>query len=463
MSSSSNSGLAKVEQDSPNKVPVLLQGDLTPSVMRQYENACLGFFEGKEIAPEKQVRKILTGLRDDCIQEWISIDRDEILGLMFAEFMVEFKAGFLPEDWEKITRIELLTMQQGSGSFWDFGVKVQSKNALLHDTESFLDKDQLCHRIESGMTPKLTLHCRHEKSNKITNFKKWLADIRHINDHMRSDRAKLEVLQKAQQESTRRSNVLSEPSRNSNAAASSSSSSFPDKLARLTETECRLLFDNEGCLKCRKVFISHHSATCPDGFPNVANYKMLTQSFVNYIKMRRNKKPVAVVMQPTDDISASLSTAPVAAIMGSSSSAVAYMPSNDSNVLEGNDTDSDDTVSPLFTAPSIMNCVAASVPMAQRDDIAPISVPHFFWRCTVSGALGSFPITLNALIDHGSHIVLISNDLIIELSLKRRKLVKPMPVELAMPDQNSKHTLELSEYVKLKLYDPVGNWTSKTV
>jgi hypothetical protein len=38
-----------------------------------------------------------------------------------------------------------------------------------------------------------------------------------------------------------------------------------------------------------------------------------------------------------------------------------------------------------------------------------------------------------------------------------------MPVELAMPNQNSKRTLELSEYVKLQLYDPVGNWTSKTV
>ncbi|KIM87980.1 hypothetical protein PILCRDRAFT_3692 [Piloderma croceum F 1598] len=463
MSLSSNSGLAKVEQDSPNKVPVLLQGDLTPSVMRQYENACLGFFEGKEIAPEKQVRKILTGLRDDRIQEWISIDRDEILGLTFAEFMVEFKAGFLPEDWEEITRIELLTMQQGSGSFWDFSVKVQSKNALLRDTESFLDKDQLRHRIESGMTPKLTLRCPHEKSNKITDFKKWLVDVRRIDDLMRSDHAKLKVLQKAQREGTRCSNALAEPSRNSNATASSSSSSFPDKLARLTETERRLLFDNKGCLKCRKVFISHHSTNCPDGFPNAANYKTLTQSFVDYIKMRRNKKPVAAIMQPTDDNSTSLSTAPVAAIMGSSSSAIAYMPSNDNNVLEGDDADSDDTVSPLFTTPPVTNYVAASVPMARQDDIAPISVPHFFWRCAVSGAPGSFPMILNALIDHGSHIVLISNDLVIELLLKRRKLVKPMPVELAMPDQNSIRTLELSEYVKLKLYDPVGNWTSKTV
>ena len=58
---------AVLEQDSPNKVPVLLQGDLTPSVMRQYENACMGFFEGKEIVSDKQVRKILAGLHDDRI------------------------------------------------------------------------------------------------------------------------------------------------------------------------------------------------------------------------------------------------------------------------------------------------------------------------------------------------------------------------------------------------------------
>lgn len=124
--------------------------------------------------------------------------------------------------------------------------------------------------------------------------------------------------------------MLSQPSCNSNAAASSSSSSFPDKLARLTESERCLLSDNEGCLKCRKVFISHCSVTCPDGFPNAVNYKTLTQSFVDYIKMHRNKKPVAAVMQPTNDNSTSLSTAPVAAIMGSSSSAIAYMPLNDS-------------------------------------------------------------------------------------------------------------------------------------
>jgi hypothetical protein len=316
--------------------------------------------------------------------------------------MVKFKAGFLPEDWEEITRIELLAMQQGVDSFWDFAVQVQSKDPLLCNTKSFLDKDQLRHGIKSGMTPKLSLRCRHEKTNKIVIFKEWLADVRRIDDLLRTDCAELKALQKGQRESTRCSNALSEPSRNAN-ASTSSSSTFNDKLARLTDTERRLLFDNEGCLKCRKVFVSHHSVNCPDGFPNATNYKTLTQSFVDHIKMHRNKKPVSAIMQSTNDNTTSSSTAPVAAIMGSSSFTVAYMPSNTFNVLEGDEADSDDTVSPLLTAPTVTNYVATTVPLAQCDDIAPISVPHLYWHCAVNGATDLFPLTLNALIDHGSH------------------------------------------------------------
>jgi len=165
---------AILEQDSLNKVPILLPGDVTPSVMCQYKNTCMGFFESKEIAPDKQARKILAGLHDDCIQDWISINHDQILELTFTQFMVKLKAGFLPEDWEEITWIELLTMQQSTDFFWDFMVQVQSKNTLLHDTDSYLDKDQLHHHIKSGMNPKLTLCCHHEKSNKVIGFKNGL-------------------------------------------------------------------------------------------------------------------------------------------------------------------------------------------------------------------------------------------------------------------------------------------------
>ena len=80
--------------------------------MHTYENACLGFFENKDIAEDKQVRKILVGLQDGGIQDWISVDRDHFLALTFPDFMVEFRAAYLAEDWEEVTRIKLLGMHQ---------------------------------------------------------------------------------------------------------------------------------------------------------------------------------------------------------------------------------------------------------------------------------------------------------------------------------------------------------------
>ena len=74
-----------------------------------------------------------------------------------------------------------------------------------------------------------------------------------------------------------------------------------------------------------------------------------------------------------------------------------------------------------------------------------------------------FPTIFQALIDHSSHAVLISDEFTTPLSLKCCRLVKPMPVELAMPEEGMDRITMLSEWVKLKLYDPSGAWKSRTV
>jgi hypothetical protein len=159
----SQSKFASVQQDSPSKIPILLPGDITPYVMRTYELACHGYFDTKDIDDEKQVRKILAGLRDNRIQDWVGIHRDRLLELSFADFMTEFKSAYLPKAWEEITRIELLQLSQGNDPFWDFSVRVQGYNSILMGTTSHLSEIQIHHRIESGMNPKLALHCRLEK------------------------------------------------------------------------------------------------------------------------------------------------------------------------------------------------------------------------------------------------------------------------------------------------------------
>jgi hypothetical protein len=115
--------------------------------------------------------------------------------------------------------------------------------------------------------------------------------------------------------------------------------------------------------------------------------------------------------------------------------------------------------------------VAAAVPLlsstpalkAPADDLAPLTVLHIFWRCSVSGREHCLPMLIDALIDHGSHLVLISNELVNSLQLKRQKLHEPLSVEMAMAEGGKKDVVELRQWVKLRLYDESGVWTSKTV
>jgi hypothetical protein len=161
------------------------------------------------------------------------------------------------------------------------------KNSILIDTDSYLDKDQLCNQIEAGMNPKVTLRiCLEKAGDKSKKLEAWIDDIRRIDELIRAENANFESIVRAPCETTRHVNTLAEPSChiNSNTSSAShinapSSSSHPT-LPKLTPSEHQLLFDNEGCLKCHRVFVPHRSAVCPNDFPDPSNYKPLTQSFV---------------------------------------------------------------------------------------------------------------------------------------------------------------------------------------
>jgi len=49
------------------------------------------------------------------------------------------------------------------------------------------------------------------------------------------------------------------------------------------------------------------------------------------------------------------------------------------------------------------------------------------------------------------------------LALKCRKLQEPMSVEMAIPGDSKKIVVKLFHWVKLRLYDPSGAWTLKTL
>lgn len=84
------------------------------------------------------------------------------------------------------------------------------------------------------------------------------------------------------------------------------------------------------------------------------------------------------------------------------------------------------------------------IPLKVEDDsIAPLTVLHLFWWATTS-THASFPKTFDCLIDVGSHLVIIWENLVNELLLCCWKLKSPIETKLAMDnDKNQNNTMNM--------------------
>lgn len=255
----------------------------------------------------------------------------------------------------------------------------------------------------------------------------------------------------------------SEPSRKANAQRrngkenNASRTENVDRPPALTTNDRRLLADNEGCFKCREFYVKHQAKDCPKGFPKGTGYRTLTQGMADAAKRKRDggkHKPIAAVAASTgetdsDDEGDSERPHPIAAVIGMSHP-VAYVATNASSVLEEGE-DSDPSVSTMISAARTQdNCAG------------PLRVPYLVWKCTASGT-GTEDIVIDALIDTGSHAVLIRDDIVTQLNLRRRKLPFPETVTLAMDTPSPSSSIKLCEYVKLRLYDSKHRWSARVI
>jgi hypothetical protein len=333
---STNKGMAYVEQSAPSKPPILYPGDVSPEILLEFEIGCIGYFDTKEIAPDRQVRKIIAGLKDSRMRDWITTDHERILELSFEEFFVELRSLFLDPNWEELTCREMGTMVQKGEAFWNYAIRMQAKNSLLLNTPSHLSDDQLRHHLEAGMDETLARRYICSEATKVLDLREWLHNVKKVDDQMRAERMEFEQIAKAQREHARRTYNAPEPT--SRPTNNNNRGPRPDgavtRLPKLTQRERQLLFDNEGCLKCRTPFAGHRSSNCPNNFPSATNYRSLTQADVD--KAKKTLRSVAVVGNASEETSPH----PVAAVLGLSEAPVAYLPNNSSSVIE-NGTDSE--------------------------------------------------------------------------------------------------------------------------
>ena len=303
-----------------------------------------------------------------------------------------------------------------------------------------------------------------------------------LQDERAERRAELKALTQKLRTKSRDDRSLADPSRKSNTAsttASSNTQTRKDYPPKLTRDEVELLVANSGCTRCRKPFVFHTKfdnlpkEKCD--FPKGTNYKPVTQAVVDSARRAhessKSKKAVAAVTPASSSTNASAgpSSHPVAAVMGYATNPAGYNGKYPSAVFASDDSDedqldSDDVCRAIaaFVEPLHEDTTVPPMPLkADLENSAPLTVPHLFWRASAS-APDSFPITFDCLIDPGSHLVIIRENLVNELSLKRRKLQEPIIAELATQNDGPKSFQKFHEYVKLKLYDSSGCYVAKS-
>jgi len=394
---------ASVEQSAVNKPPKLSAGELTPEVIHDWGNACTTYFMHKGIEATDQVKMIASGMTDPRLHTWYLTQRATLDGGTFEAYMTALKDAWLESHWDTKLCRKVLGSRQGNRAFYEWALELQNQNALLYGNAAHLSETQLRNQLEANICDELTIPVLRAKLADDLTLKKWIEEVKHLDDKRLEDLASHRKIAEELYKSSKRTTT----SKTSSSKMYNPSSS---RLGALTENERTLLMKHKGCFKCRRFHVSHQSKECIDGAPEASSYKTLTES--DAIAAKPKTKSVAAV-------------APVGAVMPSS-------------VLDdGSDSEDDMCVAPFETA-------------------------HLIWPCLLTGPSSPSFERVEALIDHGSHLVLIDENIVNKLRLRKRKLHTKIEANSAFID-NSSSPFSFSEYVLLSPSSINHDWTSRTI
>lgn len=431
-----NSTVATVDHTNPKNVPCLTPGTVTPEIMVSWFSACNTHFINRKTTDGDKVAAVIGGLQDPLIKAWYEPDFERLQKLSWADFQDEFKREFLPRNWEDKIETKLFAMRQGDGdAFRDFSNKIENLNLVLRGTTLHLDDEGLIRQVKVAMCSDLRGTVQSTTSlQTIKKYRQWKEEVAVLDEKRMNDRDRIIKLLTDNRSITNRVTTGGSRSNNpmtQNRGGSSSSSSTAPRLPKLTDAEKTLLGRHEGCFKCRQFYAGHLASQCTNAWPDAKSYRTLTETDATTAAAKRNKfspKTVAAVTDLT-----TIQGNPVAAIGGSSPLAAT------SGVLAyGSDSEESDD-----------ECVSI-----------PITVPHILWPAFIHNENGpTYPRNVTTLMDCGSSVVLIREDIVSCFELRRRRLHSPYPLGTAWGTEDRIAT----EWVKLRLSSPCRSWTSCTV
>ena len=101
--------------------------------------------------------------------------------------MTEFRARWLPHDWEQTIRSKILSarLYPRKQRFEEWAASIQSLNVSLRGTPSHLDDDCICLQLEAGLDEDLQTLARDAKAYEELSLHPWITKIKDL-DNRRS-------------------------------------------------------------------------------------------------------------------------------------------------------------------------------------------------------------------------------------------------------------------------------------
>lgn len=430
-----SSSVATVVSAGPHKVPILTPGELNIETYMRWKDACEDYYEIKEVKNDKKVTHAGTGFQDLLIRDWYRSEADRLRTLPWDDFAKEFKARWLPVDWDVKARNELARRRQNPDDpFKDWVVRIETLNAVLKDTTSHKKQEDLRNHIESLMCDRLAQLAIAANTASIASYRDWRDKLVTLDNERIANAAEItRVSTRVKQSSTARPTIQSQSSSSSFARTSNNTNRDRDHPPPLTDAERALLYKYFGCFKCRRFFAGHRGAECPNPPLKGAGYKELTEEAGLKAKAENDRKK------------ASSNT-----VKRATTAAVGF-----------DDELSENVAAAVADSPTASGVLAYGDDSLDSDEyVPPFSLPHFTLRGYIHDSTGPcFNTPVRMLIDCGSSTVLMRSEVADALQLRRHKLPAPISLDSAWGSQGTRVT----DFVKLRFSLRSFAWTSRSV
>lgn len=325
-----DSKLATVSHPIMSRPPILTDGDITPKVVRGFENHCNTYFLNAKdgVDDEKKVTRIIGCFENILVDDWAQVERDRLIELTFETFMKEFRRRWLPHNWEQAVRTKMPNSRlDPSQKFETWAAQILSHNVSLRNTTSHMNESQLRTQLEAALDEELRAMATEQNIDTETDLRLWMTKIGDIDNRRQLDRKRMADFFENSMRSAKRQNTgnrfpppsSTAPSRSAYPRGSSlpppAGNTYPPKL---TDDERRLLHEHEGCLKCRVFYAGHRADKCTVTLSG-KDYKTRTITVALRAKTAKPTTRTSTIASVTDaTMNTAASTDLVAAVFPSS-------------------------------------------------------------------------------------------------------------------------------------------------